>query len=703
MRQGYWFEDIEVDVDGFQVSRQGKLLPLEPRAIRVLLLLLERRGRLVTKDQLMRTVWGETFVTDNALTRVIAQLRRELGDDAKRGRIIETVPTQGYRFIASVSQEGPASKPVQARRDHRRLAAVLIFLPAALLMAGGLAWRYVGRTVTRLPGTLRTIQLTTSTGLDHSPTFSPDGSRIAFSSDRSGGFEIYLRPSRAAGREVQLTQDGGENVHPALAPDGQEIAYHSAAKGGIWVIPSLGGHARMVSEFGAEPAWSPDGKWIAFRSGGFLSLSIAETTPPIGSRLWVVAREGGTPRQVTHTDQPPGAHGAPSWSPDGKRLLFASSEVNGKLWTVALQDGKLVPLPLPEGFYLQPIFSPDGRSVYYASRSEDLSFGLWRVRLGFRGEPPVALTQTGHALPVDVSVSPDGRKLSYGLISSTSSLAVLPVSLSSGEAAGQAKLVREDTSFRNTFPAFSPDGRRIAFHVRRRGVEADIYVMNADGGGMEQLTAHPGPDMMPSWTPDGKAVAYSSNRDGAFRLWRVSIENGKEELVTKAVLPRRLTRLSPDGRTVVSQESTREGLALWSLDLEQGRTRRLTDPGKESIGYPCWSRDSRWLAAEKTELDDRQIVVIPATGGAARALTSQRGQNWPYSWSPDNQRIAFAALRNGRWSLWWVDKKTGRQHRLTDPAPLRTYVRYPDWSPAGDRIVYEHSETRGNLYILELR
>jgi len=530
-----------------------------------------------------------------------------------------------------VSQGAPAPAAIQARPDRRRLAAVLIFLPAALLMTGGLVWRYLGRTVTRLPGHLRIIQLTNTKGLDHSPTFSPDGSRIAFSSDRTGAFEIYLRPSRAAGRDVQLTRDGGENVYPALSPDGNKIVYHSAAKGGIWVVPTAGGQARMVSEFGSEPAWSPDGKWIAFRSGGFISLSIADTTPPIGSRLWVVALDGGVPRQVTRDDQPPGAHGAPSWSPDGKRLLFSSMQRTSKLWSVALKDGKLVPLPVPEGFYLQPVFSPDGASVYYASQAEDLSFGLWRVRLGFRGEPAVALTMTGQSLPVDVSVSPDGRRLSYGLIASTSSLAVLPVSLSSGEAEGKPKMVREDTGLGNTFPAFSPDGQQIAFKVRRRGASAGIYVMNADGGAVEQLTADPDPGLMPGWTPNGKPVVNSSERG------------------------------------------------------------------------PCLSRDGRWLAAEKTEIDGRQVVVMPAEGGAARTLTSQRGQNWPYSWSPDNRRIAFAALRDGRWSLWWVDSRTGRQQRLTEPAPLRTYVRYPDWSPAGIRIVYEQTETRGSLFVLELK
>jgi len=281
----YRFENCAVDADQYQVYRAGRPISLEPRAFQVLLVLIGQRGRLVTKEELMQEVWLETFVTDNALTRVIAQLRKALGDNAKQARYIETVPTQGYRFIAEVKEEeGPLeelSAPTAEVRKNRRVAALLIVLPAALLMIGGLLWRGSGRrVVTRLPGSLRTLQLTTSTGLDHSPSFSPDGSNIVYASDRSGGFEIYVRGVAPGSREVQLTKDGGQNIQPAFSPDGKEIAYYSARQGSIHVVPSLGGFARMVSEFGCEPAWSPDGEWIAFRSGGFLSLSAPERRSP---------------------------------------------------------------------------------------------------------------------------------------------------------------------------------------------------------------------------------------------------------------------------------------------------------------------------------------------------------------------------------------------------------------------------------------
>src|SRR6185369_6445550 len=109
----YQFLDVRVEVASFRVSKAGRPVALEPKAIETLVFLLERRGRLVERDELLNGVWRDSFVTPNALTRIIAQLRRELGDDPKEAQIIETVPTRGYRFIAEVEQwlEAEPSNP----------------------------------------------------------------------------------------------------------------------------------------------------------------------------------------------------------------------------------------------------------------------------------------------------------------------------------------------------------------------------------------------------------------------------------------------------------------------------------------------------------------------------------------------------------------------------------------------------------------
>src|SRR5205814_6059450 len=109
-------------------------------------------------------------------------------------------------------------------------------------------------------------RITVWSGLDTQPTLSPDGNSVAYSSNHNGSFEIYVKQLTPGGREIQLTSDGQENFQPAWSPDGQRIAYYSKTRGGIWVVPTLGGAARQLTDFGSAPAWSHDSTMIAFQS-----------------------------------------------------------------------------------------------------------------------------------------------------------------------------------------------------------------------------------------------------------------------------------------------------------------------------------------------------------------------------------------------------------------------------------------------------
>ena len=706
-QRAYRFDDCLLDIGGFQVWKAGSLAPLEPKSIRVLHYLVENRGRLVGKDELIQAVWGETFVTDNALTRVIAQLRKALGDSAKQARYIETVPTQGYRFIAAVEEvEAPpapiavtepvvASEPVPGSAWRKAVAG--IGLCGALV---AIAWMWRERDATA--GAARkmdggdSVQFTTSGGLDATPAFAPDGNSIAYASDKSGTFEIYVRPLAAGGREVQVTRDGGQNVQPSWSPDGSRIAYYSAKKGGICVMPALGGFPKLVTKFGADPKWSPDGKWIAFRSGGFVSLVPPDIFPPYGSKLWIVSAEGGQPRQLTDWKKPDGAHGAPSWSPDSRKLLFSAfSSGDIAMWTVDIDGGRIERLPGARPS-IAPHYSPDGKWIYSACRTRENSFGLCRTNAA-TGES-TEIQWTGMSAPRDLSVSRDGRSLAYTVTTMTSNLWSLPVT-ADGQVQGEASQLMQDTSVRNTLPAISPDGRRVAYHARRRGAQGDIFVQNPDGTS-EQVTNHPAADIMPSWTPDGKAIVYSSTRNRGNELWRVSLTDGTETRLLGSPHLMAMAKLSPDGRWALFHRYDNYLLGTWRALIQTGEATRLT-PESESMGYPCWSRDGKWVAVERKYGDWTETGVVPAGGGAYRALTKEQGQNWPHSWSPDSTKVAMAALRDGTWNLWWVGLD-GKERRLTDYRSLRTYVRYPEWSPTGERIVFEFAEAKGNVYLMNL-
>jgi DNA-binding winged helix-turn-helix (wHTH) protein len=258
--------DLRVDPAAFVAERGGRRLDLEPKAFELLVLLLANAGRLLTKQEILDAVWAGTAVTDNALTRVVAQLRKALGDDAREARFLETVPTKGYRWIAPV--EGPAEGPAEAGHYVRasgfsRKAQIATVLGAVVLALGWVLWQ---RTRSDEPRSLFPVQVTVSTGVDMYPALSADGERLAFTSDRSGAWEIYVKDARAGATERALTSDGAQNVQPAWSPDGAWIAFHSMQRGGIWIAPAAGGAPRQVADFGSRPAWSPDGTRLAFQS-----------------------------------------------------------------------------------------------------------------------------------------------------------------------------------------------------------------------------------------------------------------------------------------------------------------------------------------------------------------------------------------------------------------------------------------------------
>jgi DNA-binding winged helix-turn-helix (wHTH) protein len=371
----YRFDDVEVDVGNFRVLKHGKALALEPKSLTVLIFLIEKCGRLVEKRELMDAVWNDASVTENSLTRAITQLRKVLGDDAKKARYIETVPTRGYRFVANLApiedestsigaplysnQARPTSsaKGLTSKRYRR-----LYVLSSALLVVAVLAVTLIFVRRVHPPAEfqiLRSSQLTTSTGLAFCPTLAPDGTQMAYSTGTGKGFEIFVRQLIPGGKEVQITSDGGGNVQPAWSPDGNLIVYHSASRGGLWVIPALGGTARKLADFGSHPSWSRDGQWIAFQSSVLddFSADSSGILPP--SAIWVIRPDGTDARQITPLGHPMGAYGAPSWSPDSKHIVFVEDGF-AAIWAVALDGSGLVRLTDPSFRSYDPVYSLAG-------------------------------------------------------------------------------------------------------------------------------------------------------------------------------------------------------------------------------------------------------------------------------------------------------------------------------------------------------
>ena len=417
----YRFDDVIVQPEAFRVEKCGRVLTLEPKSIRVLLYLIEHRSRAVSKDELLHEFWGDVAVTDNALTRVVAQLRRELGDDAKVARYIETIPTLGYRFVAEVTVAGKElgdggldSKPLIAGtsqssvpirwRTWGRIAA-----GAALALAGVVAGVELGRWRSQEPPVWSGSLLGGSVIASH-PRISPDGQLLAFRAIVDGDSQVaVMRPDAASWTVITHDRDRGSVACVAWAPDGSQI-YFDRERGSrnIYVIRPLGGESRLLLENAGAPETLPDGSLIVLRPSADGREQLLRYWPDSG-------RLEQLPATVPYSDTrsicpfPDGKEIAVSGfygTNSGARRLFALDLTSRKARDLSPQDSSADEGRTP-GLQETIAVSADGRSVTTTWKRDDSALLVALPRDGSKRARTLLSLPFG-ATPLACDVAPDG-------------------------------------------------------------------------------------------------------------------------------------------------------------------------------------------------------------------------------------------------------------------------------------------------------
>lgn len=524
---------------------------------------------------------------------------------------IQSVPTSADPLGDPVQAEqstSPATVPMrEPSPGSARPKAWIIGLSSVVVCLAVVLWLALRPG---LPPSYNSFtRLTRDQGRCTSPSLSPDGKRVAYARQQGSNWDIWVREIGKLDSRNITAGSGTDNVHPAISPDGVRVAFRSNREGGgIFLADLRGGHLRRLTNFGFHPAWSPDGKQIAVSTDTFLEPG--EFSASRRSRIFLINVENGATRAATG----PGLDAMqPAWSPNGRRIAYWGSTVNGdvNLWTIAvdrpLAEVRPVAVTIDHWTDWSPAWSPDGRYLYFSSDRAG-SMNIWRTRIDESGgevlAPPEALT-TPSSNSGWVAFSRDGRRLAYARRLTYSKLyrqgfdpEHATLTGPAGELTSGERRIRE--------PAISPDGAWVAARVQ--DPQSDLVLIRPDGSGMIRLTNDSFVDRIPRWSPDGRLIVFQSNRSGQFRLWAIRPDGqGLRELPSDISLH---TVWAPDG-----------SLVAYPRD---GKPYVLEPAGKALPGTAlaapdllplAWSPDGRyvagWLASGPQDREPLVVYSIP--------------------------------------------------------------------------------------------
>lgn len=593
-------------------------------------------GKFLEKDREMRYQTASDFRAD------LKRLKREL----------DSSPTlSGGEYISK-----PASQPISAGKSAKNpfylLGAGAIFL----IMAGFAVWFFFFKnSSTKIPDWTKAArtQLTEYSKIEHFPSLSADGKFFVYAGEADGDFDIYRQKTAPGSKPINLTENSSaRDTQPAFSPDGEFIAFRSdREQKGVYVMGETGENPQRICDFGFHPSWSPDGKEIVVSTQETDASNVKNYEP---SQLWIINKASGEKRLLIDKINAI----QPSWSPDGKQIAFWLTVPGSNKRDVAVipaTGGEPVIIgknDAPNILNWNPVWSPDGNFLYYVS-NKDGNVSFWRTKIDkTTGEslsvPEIALSPSKYS--AHLSFSADGAKMIYVESESKSNIQAISFDAENEKVVGEPFWITSGDR-RLSRPEISPDGKFFVSRLLRRSQE-DIVMIDRQTGEMTDITNDKAVDRYARWSPDGGKISFTSDRTGSHEIWMIDADGSNLKQITfnnfKGIT---FPNWSPDGKQMLFRLENR----LFLMDLQKS-----------------WN--------------EQKPVQLPPTPGNTTFLA--------WDWSPDGNLLIGTFMGDDLKGLGAYSFKTQTYQKLSDTAEI------PMWLPDSRRVSY----TRQNkIFIFDVQ
>lgn len=670
---------FEADLARATLSRHGIPLRIQEQPFRILDQLLRQQGEIVTREQLCQVLWPEgTHVNfDGSLNAALKKLRAVLQDDAENPRFIETVPRQGYRFVAPIHiindvpatmlagqvaslENGDASVEVRLRLhpefsqelaagaswDRQRAERAqrwfdFLLLTVAIIFGSWLLF-FIVYPVPR-PSVQRMNRITNAARIDEWGGIVSDGTRIFFLEREAGHWKLMQTSVEGGNAEAMAAPFENTRLF-AVSPDHSQFLIGQFKRRddemALWLWPVQGGEPRRLGQAtGHDPAWSPDGTQIVFVRG---------------QNLYSVRPDGTQLRQLAHIE---GYPHAPAWSPDGETIRFTvdlGEYGTPSIWQISA-DGNgahpLLPGGTPPSNQSAGNWTADGKYFLF-SGCEQYECNLWAMRDAwswFRRShhTPFSLTSGPDVLHVTIPTQTGSRIFAFSFRSRRELEKFDPRTM-------RASMLSLDTLAQEA--SISPDGQMVVYSNRPDG---SMWRSNTDGSQRLRLTSAPLGGLSPRWSPKGEQILFTGVRnDQPRQIYLLAADGG----ALRPVLPKGWEGVnadwSPDGyRIAVSMRNLKihPRYALFTLEPTTAIWKEL--PDSKEFSEPRWSPDGRYIAA--LDSSNHHLLLFDVQKAKWSTLASGGYLEAP-NWSSDGSSIYFQDQLDEQESVFRADVATQR-------------------------------------------